>query len=243
METTTADTTVFPLRLQAGNHTSQPDFRISLEAEHNRDRNASGTHGEKLTLEFFEKVVGSANVLVPALYASVLGEIELNDGMVLYGDTLYILQVKTRNPEAEWSPNGIEKWMRQRGKEAVHQSKKTQKFFEENPVIQIKKDNQKFDFDTTGLQLVSLVILVMSDLDNLHLIEDPRALRRSNMHLTHEGVLPLMRITLNELYAMWAASHDDSVMKYLRWLQDQPRCTVGDEYRRFMEEFSGDHSI
>lgn len=206
---------------------------------------SAGQLGEKMLHEFFAMVLGPDSIFDTG-YVYLKGEergkettrkVEVSDGAVIYEDSLFLLQIKTREPSISDDAESLEKWISKMTKKAAQQSRETISFLEQFPTLEVKNYlEEPRTLRTKNYNLISLLILVFPDISIVENIP-PQKLIRNNIKEQLQGV-PLLRTSANELINIYAMSQTPLVVEYLRMMQYQDDHMLNNDIVRYLEIFS-----
>lgn len=139
----------------------------------------AGEYGEQKMLDLFSTIVGKENVFYgPKLKIKqsngvLKSEVELCDGIVRYGDTLFLIQLKTRNKSASSSISDMEnypKWLIAKTKRASKQRKDTIKWlneWHENFLPCNNLTGEEIKLNWKKYNLVSILLFAVDDANDI----------------------------------------------------------------------------
>lgn len=211
----------------------------------NLPSNDVGKFGEEETLKFFKLLAGPQNVFDGPLIRikdehKNTQEVELCDGIIRYGDTLFFIQLKTKQTSKS-SPSDYNKWVLRKTKDVSRQRKKTISWLQQigDSKIEVIDGRKKINqLNWKRYNIVFLLILIVDDPKNIN-SKNGAITTRLNKKEQIEGY-PLIRILFNELLLMnQFPNHFQQplILEYLRMLQYQPAHYLKENFIGFGERF------
>lgn len=194
-----------------------------------------GKEGEIKTLNLFSNVVGAQNVFIDPRDK----ELELCDGIIRYGDTLFFIQLKTRNEVA--SETSLDRWVEKQTKKVSSQRKSTISQLNNNDkdyliVEDLRGKANKLKWKRYNI--VFLLILAVEDAAEVKTLQEYRRKRTNDKEQEEE--YPLIRILLNDIFMIDSALPDAFkflIMEYLRAIQYQTVHYLGKDWDHFLSKF------
>lgn len=196
---------------------------------------SNGTMAELKVMEILKRSnIPPTLLLKPKLVKIPLrGEIEISDGIILYGDTAFLMQIKSRNKKLEEVSNNFKSEKRKIESLISHAYKQTNdsiKYIkDENFVVFENQLNNPVEISYHDYNWVSLIIVNHLNLDELNEIGNIESDNSS------DRVIPRVIISMQDLEDMSNLFERTAVyiLNYLRRLQYQPNHELGNDMRRF----------
>jgi hypothetical protein len=190
----------------------------------------NGHLAEQEVLDFFAEVgVSKKNIFNPRLYTfEGESEIEVSDGIILYGDTAFLLQTKSRNVEKLSDFAKEKNKMSSLKNQASKQVQKSVTAIDRAGGITFTNlDGEEKLIKVKDYNWVGLILLSYNE-SPVH--------AGNRIFFENNSEIPRVIITVNELEKIRSTgSNPSQLLNYLRRMQYQPRHKVGGEISRYFE--------